>query len=122
MTVHLSGFAEWLERSTEADAQLDEALSTLFRNPAHKRTVFRPVTRSLDAALRLVAERFPGWKRTLTIDEGYCTAHVIPNGGDSAGVADERAGFAHAPTAPLALCLALVRAELKRSLKTDAEK
>ena len=68
-------------------------------------------TASIDAALGLLAEVLPGWDcatKTWDIWSRSPYARVTPR------QSDHEAGISHAPTLPLAICAAVLRAVAKR--------
>lgn len=75
-------------------------------------------TASIDAALGLV-ERVLGDEWNVTIATAYGSVNVIPNDPDSLGVSDPRAGHAYAPTIPLAILSALIKAKIAEEESVD---
>jgi len=69
-------------------------------------------TTSLDAALALAERVLPGWAVTMVHRPAIqtITATIFPEGDDSYGAVDDRAGRAYAKTLPLALCASILRA------------
>ena len=109
----LAGLIERLEKATGPDGAIDDLLYwTLKQHPAKGPFARIPAyTDSIDAALGLVERVLPGWMWYV----GSVGENDMPQATITEPVEDCRDFVGHAPTAPLAILLALLRALAQES-------
>ncbi|HET6518667.1 MAG TPA: hypothetical protein VFG47_02470 [Geminicoccaceae bacterium] len=100
MTADLSDLLQRVRAATGHDPDLDAAIAGL----EHRAAEVPAYTASVDACLALVHRALPGWGWHV----GYDARGVIPYAAVSKGRARHEAG---APTVPLALLAAILRAK-----------